>query len=77
MAMNAGSAASGTGLAGEIKTLALSMNPQLSTEIAAGANMDWLFDAVAQAVVTHLITNMTIATRVDPASNIGTSTAIS
>ena len=76
MALTAGSAAAGSGLAGQIKSLVLAKNPQLSSQVEAGTDMDWLFDAIAEAVTSHITSKLEVTTQVDPATNIGTSTVI-
>lgn len=85
MPMNAGSSAT-SGLAHEIKQLVIAKNPQFSGNV--GDQMDWLFDAVAEAVITHITTNMEVVTSVTNtpvgtspaetyAEGVGTSTSIS
>jgi len=85
MPMDPGSCASGTGLASELKTAVQGNN--LDFEPKMGDQMDWLFDAIASAVITHITTNQVVVTSVtntaagvSPAetylSGVGTSTSI-
>ena len=54
MPLVAGTAASSSGLAGLIKTKVLANNEQLAAQFGVGGDMDWLFDAIAAAVVEHI-----------------------
>ena len=69
MAMNIGSAAAGTGLAGEIKAEVATRRPQLAAYWTAEMNMDWVFDSIATAVVEHILNNMVVVTEVSVENN--------
>lgn len=59
-------------LSAQIKNQVLAANEQFSENI--GDNMDWLFDAVAVAVVNHIRTNLVVAGTTTQACSAGGAT---
>jgi hypothetical protein len=75
-------------LSSEIKTKVEEKNSELAGKWDDVSNMDWLFDAIAEAVIEHITTNQLVVTSVvnaavgvSPAetylAGVGTSTTIS
>ena len=75
-------------LSAEIKAKVVSKNSDLLDSEKVGADWDWLFEAIAEAVIEHIINNQLVVTSVvntavgvSPAetylAGVGTSTTIS
>lgn len=58
-------------LSASIKAKVIASNPSLGTQLAnGGADWDWLFDSIAQAVVEHIQTTAVVTVAVASVSGV-------
>jgi len=69
VALDAGDARGGTGLAGAMAAKMKELDPEFDVNLGYA-----MFDALAQSVVEYVTTNAEVSTTVDPATNTGAGT---
>tara|TARA_Y100000034_G_scaffold129884_1_gene187192 strand:- start:274 stop:501 length:228 start_codon:yes stop_codon:yes gene_type:complete len=63
-------------LAAAIKTNVTTKNPDLAGKWSEDTDMDWLWEAVAEAVIDHITTLMVVTTVVSVGSSSGSGTTV-